>query len=138
VQNKTLLCKLVSTKITVMEKHLNVVAALQIGLSVLGLLGAGIASIVLHLVGNFAGEPEAELVLSIIANVVMVIVAVLAIPGIVAGLGLFKRKEWARILTLILAVLDLARFPIGTAIGIYSIWVLAQNETVALFKTTES
>jgi phage shock protein PspC (stress-responsive transcriptional regulator) len=59
---------------------------------------------------------------------------VLSIPGIIAGIGLFKRKEWARILTLIISVLDLVNFPFGTAVGVYSIWALVQPEVVEEFK----
>lgn len=117
-----------------MEKHVNVIAALQIGLSILRLIVVVIVFAVLHFASDFVNNDEAELVLSIIANVIMVVSLVLSLPGILAGIGLFKRKEWARILTLILAVLELVNFPIGTAIGVYSIWALAQNETVELFK----
>lgn len=120
-----------------MERHINVVAALRIGFSILGLLIGGIVFTVLYLIRDFVDENDAELVLAIIANVIMTIVVVLSIPGIIAGIGLFKRKEWARILTLVLSVLDLFNIPIGTAVGAYSIWALAQPETVELFKSHE-
>ncbi len=117
-----------------MERHINVVAALQIGYSILGLLIGILLFTVLHFVGDFVDEHEAEFVLSIVANVLIVMFVVLSIPGIIAGMGLFKRKEWARILTLILSVLHLLSFPIGTAVGIYSIWALVQPENVEAFK----
>ena len=117
-----------------MESHINVIAALRIGFSILGLIVGIIIFTILYLVGDFADDREAEVVLSIIANIVMVVIVVFSIPGIIAGIGLFKRKEWARILTLILSVPDLFNIPIGTAIGAYSIWALVQPETVELFK----
>lgn len=119
-----------------MEKHVNLLAALQIGFRLLGLIVAGIIFALLHFIGDFTGEYEPQMVLSIIANVMIVVVTILSLPGIIAGIGLFRKKEWARILTLILSVLDLVRFPIGTAIGVYSIWVLAQPETVELFRNS--
>ena len=79
-------------------------------------------------------DQEANLVLSIVANVVIAFFLILSIPGLVAGFGLFKRKEWARILALILSVLDLFNFPLGTAMGVYSIWALSNKEIVELFK----
>lgn len=118
-----------------MEKHINVVAALRIGFSILGILIGGIIIIVLYFVGDIVDDHEAELVLTIIANVAGVLIIILSIPGLIAGIGLFKRKEWARILTLILSVLDLFNIPIGTAIGAYSIWALVQPEVVEQFKT---
>ncbi len=117
-----------------MEKHINIIASLRIGFSILGILLGSLFFIILYLIGDFVDDHEAELVLTIIANVVMILIIVLSIPGIIAGIGLFKRKEWARILTLILSVLDLLNIPIGTAIGAYSIWALVQPETVELFK----
>jgi O-antigen/teichoic acid export membrane protein len=118
----------------IMEKHINVVAALQIGFSILGLIIGGVLFTLFVLLGNFIDEPDAQIVFGIIAKVVMVVLIVLSIPGIIAGIGLLKRKEWARILTLILSVLSLVNFPIGTAIGAYSIWAMVQPEVVELFK----
>lgn len=116
-----------------MEKHINVVAALQIGYSIFGIIIGIILFTILHLVGDFVDEHEAQFVLSIVANVMIIMFAVLSIPGILAGFGLFKRKEWARILTLILSVLHLLSFPLGTAVGVYSIWALVQTENVEAF-----
>jgi hypothetical protein len=44
--------------------------------------------------------------------------------GFIAGWGLLQRESWARILTLILSFLALFNVPFGTALGIYSLWVL--------------
>ena len=117
-----------------MERHINVVAALQIGLAILGLFIAGLIFTFFHLLGDFVDDNEANLVLGIIANVIMVVSIIFSVPGILAGIGLFKRKEWARILTLILSVLNLMSFPLGTAVGVYSIWALVSPEVVEEFK----
>lgn len=116
-----------------MEKHINVVAALQIGFSIFGILVAILVYVVLNTVGNFTDDHEASFVLSIVANAIATFFVILSIPGIIGGIGLFKRKEWARILVLILSVLDLFNFPVGTAVGIYSIWALVQPDVVAQF-----
>lgn len=113
---------------------MNVVAALQIGLSILTIITGVIIYIIFFLVGDFTEEQEAKFVLSIVANVLIIFFVVLSIPGIIAGIGLFKRKEWARILTLIISVLELFNFPLGTAVGVYSIWALVQPEIVEEFK----
>lgn len=44
--------------------------------------------------------------------------------GLVAGWGLYERRPWARILAIVLAFLNLLHPPFGTAIGIYTLWVL--------------
>ena len=43
--------------------------------------------------------------------------------------GLFERRSWARILGLVLGILALLRFPFGTALGIYTLWVLAPEQS---------
>jgi hypothetical protein len=120
-----------------MEKHVNVVAALQIGLGIFGVIAGIIALVVLNLIGEIAGDKDTGFILSLIGNIAGIVMFVLSIPGIVAGVGLLRHREWARILVLILSAINLLNFPLGTAIGIYSIWALAQEETVAIFKTAE-
>jgi|SRR5664280_1954788 len=44
--------------------------------------------------------------------------------GVIAGWGLYERRSWARILAIVLALLNLLHPPFGTAIGIYTLWVL--------------
>jgi zinc ribbon protein len=43
--------------------------------------------------------------------------------------GLFERQPWARILGLVLGILALLRIPFGTMLGIYTLWVLAPEES---------
>jgi membrane-associated protease RseP (regulator of RpoE activity) len=119
-----------------MEKHINIVAALQIGLSIFNLLIAFLIFTVLKLVGGFVDDANGATILSLIADILAVVFIILSVPGILAGMGLYKRKEWARVLTLILSVIEIFSFPFGTAIGIYSIWALIQPETVAAFNQT--
>jgi hypothetical protein len=38
--------------------------------------------------------------------------------------GLFERQPWARTLGIVLGLLALIRIPFGTALGIYTLWVL--------------
>jgi len=115
-----------------MEKHLTVVAALQVGFSLLGIIAAIIVYTVLHNVMQIADEPEVSRVLSIIARWGSLFLLIVSIPGLIGGIGLFMNKSWARILVLIISVLSLLNIPIGTAVAIYSIWVLVQDDTIEL------
>jgi hypothetical protein len=47
-----------------------------------------------------------------------------ALAGFFAGWGLLHREPWARILAIIMAFLTLLNIPAGTALGIYTLWVL--------------
>lgn len=58
---------------------------------------------------------------------------------ILFGKALKKGKAWAtRIAGFIIGVLSLFSFPIGTAIGIYTLWVLTKLNHMELMKTTSS
>ena len=61
------------------------------------------------------------------------IMLILAIPYIACGIGLLKRKRWARILGIVLGAVALIRFPIGTAFGVYALVILFRKDTEALF-----
>ncbi|MDX9881801.1 MAG: hypothetical protein RBS73_07015 [Prolixibacteraceae bacterium] len=121
-----------------MEGHVRTVAALHIALSILGFLCAIILYSILNLIGNFVDDQEAEWILTIIATSLSVFLFILAIPGLIGGIGLLKYREWARILILIISALKLLSFPIGTAIGVYSIWALVQKETTDLFNASNA
>jgi hypothetical protein len=117
-----------------MEKHLNVVAALQIGFSVLWIVIGIIILFILSMIGGFVDDKDANFILPLIGQIIAAFLFLISIPGVIAGIGLLKRKEWGRVLTLVLSVIGLMNFPIGTAVGIYGIWVLVQEETISLFK----
>lgn len=48
---------------------------------------------------------------------------------LVLAWGLFEREPWARMLGLVIGFLALLRFPLGTALGIYTLWVLLPEES---------
>lgn len=119
-----------------MKQHVTVVGALHIGYSAFQILGAIVAFMFIVGAGLIGGLIAEEGIVVAIAATLGILIAVwtvlLSVPGIVGGIGLLKYKSWARYLVLVLAVLDLFNIPIGTAIGVYSIWVLAQDETAQL------
>ena len=117
-----------------MDKHLTVVASLQIGLSVLGLFFVAFITFIITGLGVVIDDPEAMYIILTVLPALGFLVGTLCLLGIVGGIGLFARKNWARILVLILSAIDLVNFPIGTAVGIYTIWVLVQAETAELFE----
>jgi hypothetical protein len=52
------------------------------------------------------------------------LLAFFGVAYIVLAWGLFQRQPWARVLGLVLGILSLLRPPFGTALGIYTLWVL--------------
>jgi hypothetical protein len=116
-----------------MKEHVTVVGALCIGLGALGLALAIIAFVFFAGIGVLLGDQEALPILTFIGVISAGFLAVISVPDIIGGIGLLRRWSWARILVLILSVLKLINFPLGTIVGIYSIWVLMQDEVAQLF-----
>ncbi len=58
----------------------------------------------------------------------------LGILGLAAAWGLTRRETWARLLTIVLGILALFHLPAGTALGIYTIWVLVPRDAAAEYK----
>jgi len=50
------------------------------------------------------------------------------------GFSLRAHTSWARLVGLALAVLNLFFLPVGTALAIYTFWVLLSNETRKIFE----
>jgi hypothetical protein len=123
-----------------MQQHIKILAILHI---VFGGLGLFAALIVLMVFGGIAGivhmsdaTPDAALggaVVGLIGAVIVGIVMVISLPGLIAGIGLLSFQPWARILTIVLSVIELPGFPFHTALGIYGLWALLSNEGAALF-----
>ena len=49
-----------------------------------------------------------------------------------------KTRRWARILAIILSALCLVEFPVGTIFGVYTLWVMFNKRTEALFSVAGS
>lgn len=84
-------------------------------------------------IGVASGEAEAMAILSVVGTSVAIFLAILSLPGILAGIGLLMRKNWGRILAIVVGILNLVNFPIGTVIGVYTLWVLLQDTAAAVF-----
>ena len=116
-----------------MEQHFKIVAILQFVMGGLAALG-GIALFVLIFgAGAVSGDRDAMLATGTCATIAGGFLLVLSLPSLLAGWGLLKRREWARILTIVLSVLHLFNVPIGTVIGGYSLWALLQPDAKNYF-----
>jgi hypothetical protein len=64
-----------------------------------------------------------------------IVLFALAALDLAVGLGLLSHARWARVLALVIGTLNLFSFPIGTIIGLITIWLLGFDEGVkALFE----
>ena len=117
-----------------MQTNVKVLGWIYIILGVLGVLVAGCVFISVFGGGLISGDRTAITVTGIVAVCVSSFIMLLSLPGVIAGLGLLSFQPWARVLGIILGVLNLFNFPIGTVFGIYALYVLLDSETSRLFQ----
>jgi hypothetical protein len=123
-----------------MKMHINILGWLFVGCGVLlGLLGVTMifaGQIIGHLpvswpaefpftMAHFAGWISAVIGLTTLA---------LAAGVAAAGAGLLQYRSWARVLSIIMSIFLLFKFPVGTAIGVYGLWVLFSQEGQEYYK----
>ena len=120
-----------------MKQHVSFVGALHIGFGLLGLAGAMALFFGFQFLFELVEqEPVAQKVLSYVGNATALILVFFSSLGIIGGAGLFSFRPWARILVMIVSAMNCINVPVGTAKGIYSIWVLMQPETIELFENS--
>ena len=124
-----------------MDQHVKILAALHL---ILGALGLMASLMVVLLFGGAAGiismaaanNPDAWIavpIVGLVGSMLVMLIFTLSVPGIIGGVGLLKRRPWARILTIVLSVIHLINIPFGTLLGIYGLWVLLSRNTARLF-----
>jgi hypothetical protein len=117
-----------------MRKHVTLVAAIQIGFSLLGLIGAMAIVFGLNIARSVVDDPMAENVLGFLSVSLPLLVGAISTLGLVGGIGLFGFKQWARYIVIVVSAVGLLNIPIGTLKGVYFLWVLLQNDTIKLFE----
>ncbi len=129
-----------------MEKHIKLVAILNIVYRCLMMIGSIVLFVLAALFGRImdflerkgelrSDEVPRELLdfLPALFVIIGIIIAVVSIVAIIGCIGLMKKKEWARIVVIVISFFNLIHIPLGTVLGVYSLWVLLNDEIVRLF-----
>jgi hypothetical protein len=126
-----------------MHTHVKVVGALNVVLGAFGLL---IAAAMLLIFGGATwlvgatGGPDAAVampILGLTGAALAGFLLVLSLPGVVIGIGLLRLRAWARVAGIVISLLNLFNFPLGTLLGVYGLWVLFSKETERVFGAQE-
>jgi hypothetical protein len=121
-----------------MKQHVSFVGALHIGFGLLGFAGAFAIFFGFQFVYQFIeDEPMVQNMFVFIGNSIALILLFFSTLGVIGGIGLFSYKPWARIMVMIVSAMNCLNVPVGTAKGIYSLWVLMQPETIELFENSD-
>ena len=116
-----------------MRKHVTVVGAIHIDLDYLVLSVHLLFSFTQFAKGFVSGEEIPTIVLGFLAASLPLLIGFLSTLGLVGGIGLIALKSWARYLIIVVAALGCLNIPIGTLKGVYSLWVLLQDDAIKLF-----
>jgi hypothetical protein len=118
-----------------MKKHVTIVGAIHIGFGILGLVAAVAVFFALTFAKGFMENEEIPgMVLKFLSISLPVLIGFMSTLGLVGGIGLLSYLPWARYLVIVVAALGCINIPIGTLKGVYSLWVLLQDDTVRLFE----
>jgi hypothetical protein len=118
------------------QRHIQLLASLWLASGILRFVGVGsmlIAGQMLPLLmgwgigGRFGTWPFNLLPFGLYSIAGML--AFFGVLHLLLAWGLFQREPWARVLGLVLGFLALIRPPFGTALGIYTLWVLLPQQS---------
>jgi hypothetical protein len=122
-----------------MKKHVKAVGIIQIVFSTLGLIAAITVFLVLSFAWRFNETDETgQMVIRFLSISIPLLIGFMSTVGLVSGIGVLLYKQWARYLLIVVSAIGCVNIPFGTAKGVYSIWVLIQNDTVKLFQQEKS
>ena len=62
---------------------------------------------------------------------IAVVTLTFAALSFLVGFSLLNRKPWGRVLAMVVAILQLIKIPVGTALGVYTLWVLGPSASAA-------
>ena len=124
-----------------MHTHIRTLAILQIVYASIGLLfGLGLlmifggAAAIVGVTANPGDSLVAVPIIALVGTFAAGFFIVLSLPRLIAGIGLLKHRQWARVLTLIVSAIGLFDVPFGLALGIYAFWVLLTRAGAAPFE----
>lgn len=120
-----------------MRQHIQILGILYIVFSALFIFGAILIFVLVSSGGLISGDETAITITTIIGSSIGGFLVLVSLPGLVGGIAILEHREWARILLLVLGVLNLVNIPLGTTLGIYTIWALTNEETLPLFKSDQ-
>jgi hypothetical protein len=131
-----------------MRDHIRILGILNI---VMGCLTAAVGIFVLLAMGTLVGIISASIAsgsgsdmhdaataapfIGLVGVIIAGFFIVLALPSIIGGWGLMHYRPWSRVLMIVVSAFHLFHIPLGTALGIYGLWVLLNTESQRILES---
>lgn len=103
--------------------HVRLLGILWLASAALSLIPGFIMLMLFHPGGGLF-PPDVPIFVPNLLHFIGLVLLASSVLHLVAGWGLLDRQPWARMLAIILAFFNLFHVPLGTALGIYTLWVL--------------
>jgi len=118
-----------------LEQHRRILGISFIIINGLSLLAAVGVAVFMAAVGGVvpSAQPEERALMVAAGALVGGCLALLGLPGVLTGIGLLKRKAWARTVAFVLGILAIPNVPLGTLLGAYALWFYLQPGSDQVF-----
>jgi hypothetical protein len=103
-----------------------------VGVSTLA-LGIGAVALIASAARGGGGDLAAG-VTAAAFTALAIIAIVWGAAHVVVGVPLRRHRPWSRLVALMLGAVDLLLLPYGTALGVYAIWILLNEDAKRLFQ----
>jgi phage shock protein PspC (stress-responsive transcriptional regulator) len=122
------------------QEHVRLVGLFWLALSAFNTVGGVFlyifANVMMPHMRQFTAPDAPTAFLRPLLGVIAILLLAKAAFGFLAGWGLLQHERWARILALVLAFVSLfTNIPFGTALGVYTMWVLLPSQSEQEYDT---
>ena len=107
--------------------HQKILGAIMIAYSIMNIFAAITVLAAFTFIYDIVHEPDLIPFVAFMGKFISISLLAVAVPAVIGGIGMLKEKEWAQNIVLIVGIIYLIFIPIGTVIGIYSIWFTSQQ-----------
>ena len=113
------------------EQHVRLVGTLWIAYALLHAVAGCVLLIVSNTIfGRYSSGEHPAFLHPLLSGIAFFILAKAGV-SLITGFGLLERQSWGRPLALVMAFIALLNVPFGTALGVYTLWVLMSPQADA-------
>jgi hypothetical protein len=108
--------------------HRLIIAAGNLVCGAFTLLAVPIVIIVFSIPVFLDPKDEGMIAVILVGLLVVGVLAVTAVPFLLAGWGLLKNKSWGPVAAVIASIVNVFNLPLGTALAVYTFWALLKGK----------
>lgn len=111
------------------QEHVRLLGILWLAIGALSALGGVVLIIVANTIFVSGSGVHGPQFLHPLLSVIGILILGKSATAFITGWGLLQHESWARVLAIVMAFISLFNVPFGTAVGVYTLWVLLPGES---------